>query len=196
MDPDWRCMDPIENGNLPASYVSLLEGILFMTYFYPPQKTDPLPFGYFESMIFLDIYPRYLEGICFINSLTGYLLESFYIDPSQHAKVFYFEHMFESEWVMKPPNFTQHFRWPELHSNSKFLRIVYTFYILFFTHVFLANQCIASWITFPRGREADFAKASEDASGLATEMEQLREKHQRAVVHGEDLERKMKEEAW
>ena len=46
------------------------------------------------------------------------------------------------------------------------------------------------------GREADFAKASEDASGLATEMEQLREKHQRAVVHGEDLERKMKEEAW
>ena len=22
MDPDWRCMDPIENGNIPASYVS------------------------------------------------------------------------------------------------------------------------------------------------------------------------------
>ena len=26
MDPDWRCMNPIENGNIPASYVSLPEG--------------------------------------------------------------------------------------------------------------------------------------------------------------------------
>lgn len=51
-------------------------------------------------------------------------------------------------------------------------------------------------LNVPPGREADFAKASQDASGLATEMEQLREKHQRAVLHGEDLERKMKEEAW
>ena len=53
-----------------------------------------------------------------------------------------------------------------------------------------------SWFSCFPGREADFAKASEDASGLATEMERLREQHQRAVVHGEDLERKMKEEAW
>ena len=27
MHPDWRCMDPIENGDIPASYVSLSEGI-------------------------------------------------------------------------------------------------------------------------------------------------------------------------
>ncbi len=27
MDPDWRCIDPIENGDFPASYVSLPEGI-------------------------------------------------------------------------------------------------------------------------------------------------------------------------
>ena len=26
MDPDWRCMDPIEHGDIPASYVSLPEG--------------------------------------------------------------------------------------------------------------------------------------------------------------------------
>ena len=26
--PDWRCMDPIENGDIPASYLSLPEGIM------------------------------------------------------------------------------------------------------------------------------------------------------------------------
>ena len=30
MDPDWRCMDPIENGDNPASYVSLPEERLFL----------------------------------------------------------------------------------------------------------------------------------------------------------------------
>ena len=28
MDPDWRCMNPIENSDIPASYVSLPEGNL------------------------------------------------------------------------------------------------------------------------------------------------------------------------
>ena len=28
MDPDGRCMNPIENGDIPASYVSLPEGNL------------------------------------------------------------------------------------------------------------------------------------------------------------------------
>ena len=30
MGHEWRCMDPIENGDIPASYVSLLEGIRYM----------------------------------------------------------------------------------------------------------------------------------------------------------------------
>ena len=31
MDPEWRCMDPIENGDFPASYVSLPEGTFYDT---------------------------------------------------------------------------------------------------------------------------------------------------------------------
>ena len=30
MDPDWRCMNPVKNRDIPASYVSLPEGILLM----------------------------------------------------------------------------------------------------------------------------------------------------------------------
>ena len=30
MGHEWRCMDPIENGDIPASYVSLLEDIHYI----------------------------------------------------------------------------------------------------------------------------------------------------------------------
>ena len=45
-------------------------------------------------------------------------------------------------------------------------------------------------------KEADFAKASADASGLAAEMEALRSQHAAAVHRGDGLEAKMKDPNW
>ena len=45
-----------------------------------------------------------------------------------------------------------------------------------------------------RGREADFAQASADATGMAAAMEQLRSEHLAAVQEGEAVEQRRKED--
>ena len=45
-----------------------------------------------------------------------------------------------------------------------------------------------------RGREADFAQASADATGMAAAMEQLRSEHLAAVQEAEALEQRRKED--
>ena len=69
MDPDWRFVFPIENGDIPASYVGLSEGT-FQGMIYPsPQST-------FESMMFL--FPRWDMSVPWKVHILSLLRESFF----------------------------------------------------------------------------------------------------------------------